>query len=153
MKAQVFESSFCGLWGIQLYASIGTIVSIERGNCRMHIVCSEQSECLCWVYSTVSCSYWPVALRIRQLSGRRWCKEWTCVTHQCVCVHTGNYNHIHGTHSSEGERGTGKKGPATAPELGTYALSRSFSHVSHGDQSRSLAISLLSCEFHEYGYN
>ena len=42
-----------------------------------------------------------------------------------------SYNHIHGTHSSE-TKGTGKKGPATALELGTYALSRSFSHASHG---------------------
>ena len=41
------------------------------------------------------------------------------------------------THSSEGKRRQGKRGPATALELGTYALSRSFSHASHGDRSRS----------------
>ena len=35
------------------------------------------------------------------------------------------------------EKATGEKRPATALELGTYALSRSFSHASHGDRSRS----------------
>ena len=40
-------------------------------------------------------------------------------------------------HTAQKERATGKKGPATALEPGTYALSRSFSHVSHGDRSRS----------------
>ena len=35
------------------------------------------------------------------------------------------------------EKATGEKRPATVLELGTYALSRSFSHVSHGDRSRS----------------
>ena len=46
-----------------------------------------------------------------------------------------SYNHIHGTHSSEGLRRQGKKDrPATALELWTYALSRSFTH---GDRSRS----------------
>ena len=32
---------------------------------------------------------------------------------------------------------TGEKGPATTLELGTYALSRSFSYASHRDRSRS----------------
>ena len=32
---------------------------------------------------------------------------------------------------------TGEKRPATALELGTYALLWSFSHASHGDRSRS----------------
>ena len=35
------------------------------------------------------------------------------------------------------EKATGEKRPATALELGTYALSRSFSHASHGDRPRS----------------
>ena len=35
------------------------------------------------------------------------------------------------------EKATGEKRPATALELGTYVLSRSFSHASHEDQSRS----------------
>ena len=37
------------------------------------------------------------------------------------------------------QKGKGDRGkrPATAPELGTYALSRSFSHASHGGRSRS----------------
>ena len=34
-------------------------------------------------------------------------------------------------------KATGEKGPATALELGTYALSQSFSHTSHRDRSRS----------------
>ena len=33
------------------------------------------------------------------------------------------------------EKATGEKGPATALELETYALTRSFSHTSHGDRS------------------
>ena len=33
------------------------------------------------------------------------------------------------------EKATGEKRPATALELGTYALSRSFTHASHGDRS------------------
>ena len=36
------------------------------------------------------------------------------------------------------EKATGEKGPATVLKLGTYALTRSFSHASHGDQLRSL---------------
>ena len=39
--------------------------------------------------------------------------------------------------TAQKEKATGEKGPATALELGTYALSRSFSHASHGDRSRS----------------
>ena len=39
--------------------------------------------------------------------------------------------------TAQKEKATGQKGPATALELGTYALSRSFIHASHGDQSRS----------------
>ena len=35
------------------------------------------------------------------------------------------------------EKVTGETRPATALELGTYALSRSFSHTSHGDRSGS----------------
>ena len=46
-------------------------------------------------------------------------------------------NHINGTSQLRREKATGKKGPATALELGTYALSRSFSHASHGDRPRS----------------
>ena len=39
--------------------------------------------------------------------------------------------------TAEKKKATGEKGPATALDLGTYALSRSFSHASHGDRSRS----------------
>ena len=46
-------------------------------------------------------------------------------------------NHINGTSQLRREKATGKKGSATALELGTYALSRSFSHASHGDRPRS----------------
>ena len=35
------------------------------------------------------------------------------------------------------EKATGEKGPATALKLGTYALSRSFRHASHGNRLRS----------------
>ena len=50
----------------------------------------------------------------------------------------GSHIHIHEPHSSEGEKATGEKGPATALKLGTYALSQIFSHASHGDQLRCL---------------
>ena len=53
----------------------------------------------------------------------------------CVWI---SYNHIHETHSSEGKKATREKGIATSGlKLTTYALSRSFSHVSHRDRSRS----------------
>ena len=35
------------------------------------------------------------------------------------------------------EKATGEKRPATMLELGTYALSQSYSHASHEDRSRS----------------
>ena len=38
--------------------------------------------------------------------------------------------------TAQKEKATGGKGPATALELGTYALMRSFSHASHGDWLR-----------------
>ena len=46
-----------------------------------------------------------------------------------------SYNHIHGTHTAQKRKGSRKKGLATALKLGTYALSQSFSHASHEDQS------------------
>ena len=57
--------------------------------------------------------------------------------HENSQVHVKTINHINGTSQLRREKATGKKGPATALELGTYALSRSFSHASHGDRSRS----------------
>ena len=54
-------------------------------------------------------------------------------THNACCINGRHlpalYTHIHGTHSSEAT--------ATALELGTYALSQSFSHASHRNQLRS----------------
>ena len=38
--------------------------------------------------------------------------------------------------AAQKEKATGEKGPATVLELGTYALTRSFSHASHGNRSR-----------------
>ena len=40
--------------------------------------------------------------------------------------------------TAQKEKATGEKGQATMLELGTYALTQSFSHESHGDQLRSL---------------
>ena len=42
------------------------------------------------------------------------------------------------TENNIGAPSAPQKGPVTALELGTYALSRSFSHASHGDRLRSL---------------
>ena len=54
-----------------------------------------------------------------------------------LLLYGSHINHINGTSQLRREKATGKKGPATALELGTYALSRSFSHASHGDRPRS----------------
>ena len=40
--------------------------------------------------------------------------------------------------TAQKQKATNEKGPATVLEPGTYALSWSFSHASHGDRSRSL---------------
>ena len=40
-------------------------------------------------------------------------------------------------------KGDREKGPATALELGTYSLSRSFSHASHGDRDPPFPIALM----------
>ena len=64
-----------------------------------------------------------------------------CTVYKHAEVHAHNQylfiNHINGTSQLRREKATGKKGPATALKLGTYALSRSFSHASHGDWPRS----------------
>ena len=39
--------------------------------------------------------------------------------------------------TAQKEKATGEKGPATALEPRTYALTWSFSYASHGDQSKS----------------
>ena len=58
----------------------------------------------------------------------------TCVTN----VKNKLKENLYGTSQlAPKEKATGEKGPATAIKLGTYALSRSFSHTSHGDRPRS----------------
>ena len=75
------------------------------------------------------------------------CPGFSIFSDNCNCHHSVGlklpvlqifslFSNLYGIHSSKG-KATGEKRPATALELGTYALPRSFSHASHRDRSRS----------------
>ena len=58
------------------------------------------------------------------------CKVFMFVSYSFMFIHSCNS-------TAQKDRVTGEKGPVTEHELGAYALSWSFSHVSHRSQSRS----------------
>ena len=77
----------------------------------------------------------PLPVSDHILCNTKWASsEWLNVT--------DNSSIIYMELTAQKEKVTGEKGPATTLELGTYALTRSSSHASHGDRSRSF-ISLM----------